>query len=335
MTVAMPEGAAQRTIPATRGPVEGVYLSTRLDLAAMFGPAFANLSDHVRLRAPEAIEDPSSIRLALAWLPEANAFARYPNLALVASIAAGVDSLLACPSLPADVMVTRVRDDSQGHLMAGFAAWHVVWHHRNMRAILADWQNKTWQWRGHPRHLAPSRRPIGVLGFGLMGRAIARALVVLGFPVLAASRVMPATPEPGVTVFHGDDAIDKVAEQATMLINVLPLTHATRGVLNRRLFARMPRGAVLIQLGRGDHLVEADLDEALNSGQLSGASLDVFQTEPLPAEHHWWRDPRILMTPHLASDTSPEFVAEQVVDALAEALAGRVPFNAVSRKNGY
>jgi glyoxylate/hydroxypyruvate reductase A len=184
-------------------------------------------------------------------------------------------------------------------------------------------------------HLAPSRRPVGILGFGMMGRAIARAVLALGFPVFAASRMQPHEQEPGITVLSGEDAIQRVAEHSTTLINVLPLTDATRGILNKSLFARMPRGAVLIQLGRGDHLVEPDLDEALDSGQLSAASLDVFGTEPLPPGHPWWTHPKILVTPHLASDTSPEFVAGQVVQSLGEVLSGQVPFNAVSRASGY
>lgn len=317
------------------GPIDGVYLSSTLDLAGMFASAFAPFADKVRLRTPDAIDDPEAVRFAFAWLPPVDAFRRYPNCVMVSSIAAGVDSLLGCPSLPANAIVTRVRDDAQAQLMAGFAVWHVVWHHRNMGAILSDVREGAWRWRGTPLDLAPAGRPVGILGFGLMGRAIARAVAALGFPVFAASRGPVSDVLPGITVVSGADAVQRVAEQATTLINVLPLTQATRGILNRDLFARMPRGAVLIQLGRGSHLVEADLDPALESGQISAASLDVFATEPLPPGHPWWRHPKILVTPHLASDTSPEFVAAQVVQSLGDVLAGRIPFNAVSRSNGY
>ncbi|RTL72872.1 MAG: hydroxyacid dehydrogenase [Hyphomicrobiales bacterium] len=316
-------------------PIDGVYLSGTLDLAGMFGAAFAPFADKVRLRTPDAIDDPETVRFAFAWLPPPDAFRRYPNCVMVSSIAAGVDSLLGCPSLPAKSVVTRVRDDAQAQLMAGFAVWHLVWHHRNMGAILADVRECAWRWRGTPLDLAPDGRPVGILGFGLMGRAIARAVAALGFPVFAASRSPVSDAGPGITVLSAPDAVQQVAEKATTLINVLPLTQATRGILNRDLFARMPRGAVLIQLGRGDHLVEADLDAALDSGQISAASLDVFATEPLPPAHPWWRHPKILVTPHLASDTSPEFVAAQVVQSLGEVLAGRIPFNAVNRSNGY
>lgn len=326
---------AEDPVDSRSGVIEGVYLSRTLDLPGFFARAFEPHAHRVRLRLPAEIDDPARIAFALAWAPAADAFRPYPNLKLACSIAAGVDSLLACPSLPPDAIVTRVRDDNQAQLMAGFAAWHVIWHHRNMGAILSDVRDGIWQWRGHPLHRAPGNCPIGVLGFGLMGRAVARALLALGFPVFAASRSAPSADEPGVTVVSGADAIERVAERATMLINLLPLTRATEGVLNAQLFARMPRGAVLIQLGRGSHLVEADLDAALDSGQISGASLDVFRQEPLPRAHRWWRDPRILITPHLASDTSPQFVAAQVVETAEMVRAGQVPFNAVSRDNGY
>lgn len=317
------------------GAIEGVYLSRTLDLPAHFARAFAPYEPRVRLRLPEEIEDPGRVTFALAWAPAADAFAPYPNIRLVSSIAAGVDSLLACPSLPPAAIVTRVRDDNQAHLMAGFAAWHVVWHHRNMGAILDDVRAGIWKWRGQPLDRAPASSPVGVLGYGLMGRAVSRALVALGFPVIAANRSVQSADEPGITVLSGDDAIGRVAERASMLVNVLPLTAETRGILAAPLFARMPKGAVLIHLGRGSHLIEADLDAALASGQISAASLDVFPQEPLPGDHRWWRDPRILITPHLASDTSPEFVAAQVVETAEAVRAGRIPFNAVSRDSGY
>jgi glyoxylate/hydroxypyruvate reductase A len=326
---------AATTGSAAPGAIEGVYLSSTLDLADMFGPAFAPFSSRVRLRTPEQIEDPARITFALAWQPPADAFKSYPNLKVACSIAAGVDSLVACPSLPPEVIVTRVRDDNQAQLMAGFAVWHLVWHHRNMAAILADVAAGTWKWRGQPLHLAPANCPVGVLGFGLMGRAVARAVAALGFPVFAASRSASSEIVPGVTVISGPDAIDAVATRAMFLINVLPLTVETRGILDRRLFARLPRGAILIQLGRGDHLVEDDLDAALASGQISAASLDVFRQEPLPPSHRWWSDRRILITPHLASDTSPEFVAAQVVETVETVAAGAMPFNAVNLASGY
>jgi glyoxylate/hydroxypyruvate reductase A len=175
-----------------------------------------------------------------------------------------------------------------------------------------------------------------VLGFGLMGQAIARAVVAMGFTVVAAIRGKPpATPSAGVCFESGPDSVRRTAAKAHMLINVLPLTPATRDVLDAKLFATMPAGAVLIQLGRGEHLVEDDLILALDNGWLSAASVDVFRTEPLPGDHPFWRDPRIVVTPHQASDCATALVAEQVAQAALDVVAGRRPQTAVDRGNGY
>ncbi|MCT7378501.1 NAD(P)-dependent oxidoreductase [Chelativorans salis] len=316
-------------------PVEGVYLSGALDLEALFGRYFAAHSDRVRLRRPEEIERPEEVCFALTWLPTADAFRPYPNLKLAASIAAGVDSIVHCPSLPADAIVTRVRDENQGDLMAGFAAWQVVWHHRNMRFHINHQMRGEWARRNVDDYIPPRDCTVGLLGYGFMGKAIARVVTAMGFPVVAAVRTAPPEQANGVTFEAGEDAILKTAARSRILINVLPLTHATRGILNALLFSAMPKGAALVQLGRGEHLVDEDLNRALDSGQLAGASLDVFSREPLPPDHPWWRDPRILVTPHQASDCSPVLVAAQVCRAALDVVAGRRPETAVHRANGY
>ncbi|WP_248304799.1 NAD(P)-dependent oxidoreductase [Breoghania sp. L-A4] len=316
--------------------MEGVYLSATLDIEQHIGAAFDAHRGAIRLRRPEDIDDPKAVRFAVAWQPSDFAFERYPNVKMVASIAAGVDSIVNCPSLPDDAVVTRVRDDSQGDLMAGFAAWHVIWHHRAMQVHLDAQAQGRWRRQRFDNVVRPRDCPVGILGFGLMGRAVARAVTGMGFPVIAAVRSAPkGEAMPGVSFETGPGSAQRTAARARMLINVLPLTEATRDILSAGLFDQMPMGAVLIQLGRGEHLVEADLDAALDSGRLSAASLDVFRREPLPPEHPWWRDPRILITPHQASDTAPELVARQIARAVHEVMDGRTPDTAVDRASGY
>ncbi|MEP1944360.1 MAG: NAD(P)-dependent oxidoreductase, partial [Sulfitobacter sp.] len=175
---------------------------------------------------------------------------------------------------------------------------------------------------------------VGILGYGLMGKAIAQATAALGFQVLVASRTAGES-EAGITRISGDDAVNEVAAQADILINVLPLTPQTRNVLNAKLFAIMPKGAALIQLGRGDHLVEEDLIAALDSGQIGGASLDVFKQEPLPDTHPFWTHPNVVVTPHEASVTTPEVVANALENAINDVAAGRCPTSIVDLKTGY
>ncbi|WP_265517460.1 NAD(P)-dependent oxidoreductase [Nitratireductor luteus] len=316
-------------------PIEGVYLSAAFDLEEMFARYFEPHRDRVRLRRPEAIDDPLKVRFALAWRPAANAFAPYPALRLACSIAAGVDSIVNCPSLPKDAVVARVRDENQADFMAGFAAWHVVWHHRNMRHHIVHQARQEWARQGIDSFVPPRDCTVGILGFGLMGRAIARAVTGMGFKVAAAVRNAPAAPMAGVEYEAGTDATMRVAARSDLLINVLPLTAETRGLLDARFFAAMPRGSVLIQLGRGEHLVERDLLAALDADHLRAASLDVFEREPLPPEHPFWRHDRVLVTPHQASEPSSVLMAAQVAQAAQDVVAGMVPETMVDRASGY
>lgn len=315
-----------------RGPIVGVYLSGTLDLAAYFDPVFAEHAPDIVMLRPETVSDPATVQVAMAWQPSPDAFSRYPNLRLVSSIAAGVDSILSCPSLPPGVPVMRIRDEDQARTMAGFAAWHVLWHHRRFSTYLQQQRFGIWQ---KLPCAAPREVRVGILGFGQMGRAVAEALVVLGYCVAAFCRREPAQPIPGVALHSGAEGLGAIATQSDILINLLPLTPETRGLLDARLFARMPRGAALIQLGRGEQLVEEDLLAALAEGRLSGASLDVFAAEPLPASHPFWTHPNVVVTPHAASESSAETVVRFFAEEVRRCLAGGSPAAAVDRTNGY
>jgi len=315
------------------GPIEGVYLSDSLDLPAIFGKAVAAHPD-LKLYRPDEVPDPARIRFALVWNPGPEAFKPYPNLDLVQVIAAGVDGVLHHPGLPADAIVARVHDDEQAAMMAGFALWHVIWHHRRMEHYLTAEKSARWSRTIVKGLRPPSKVTVGVLGYGLMGRAIAKAVAAVGFPVLAAARTQGAD-DPGITRIWGESAIMDVAARSDILINVLPLTDRTRDLLDARLFTALPRGATLIQLGRGEHLVEEDLLHALDSGQLGGASLDVFREEPLPSAHPFWAHPAVRVTPHEASVTSPSTVAKTLARSVSALLAGERPQAAVDRKIGY
>ena len=292
----------------------GVYLGHKLDLPAMFDHL---LGPGVTLRRPEGIARPEEIRLALCWHPEPDAFDAFPNLELAMSIGAGVETLLTHPRLPARVRVARVRDPHQAQQMAGYVAHEILHDAREFPRMAANAAARHWQF-------LPLRPPVetivAVLGHGTMGRAVAEALRVLGFSLRVACRRAPDDPLPGVDYVTGQGAVARAATGAHVLVNVLPLTEETRDVLDADLFARLARGARLIQIGRGAHLVERDLIAALDAGQLSGATLDVFRQEPLPADHPFWGDARLRITPHVASDSTPAVVAAQIT-AMARALA--------------
>lgn len=306
-------------------------VSATLDLNAWFGEALARVADRVEPVTNPEPDLAREIRLALAWNPPADAFARYPGLEAVCSIGAGVDSLLACPSLRPDIDVVRVVDPAQAQMMAGYVIWQVIGHQRGFAAYQAQQRAALWR---KQRQRPPGDVPVAILGCGAIGSRVATDLAALGFPVLAWSRGEKAL-APGLRGFHGPDGLRAMLAETEVLVNLLPLTRETHGILDRSLFAAMRRGGYLVQVGRGPHLVEDDLLWALESGQLAGASLDVFAAEPLAAAHPFWRHPRILITPHDACDASPDAIAATLA-ATADALrAGHRPAHRVDRDAGY
>ncbi|MGY2053056.1 2-hydroxyacid dehydrogenase [Methylobacterium sp. JK268] len=311
-------------------PIPCVLLSATLDLAALFGPVLAEVADVIEV-VPHPAPDPAALRLALAWFPPADAFARYPNLEAVCSIAAGVDSLLASPGLPPDLPVVRVVDPEQARAMSCFVLWHVLGHLRRFRTFAENQARALWQPLGQR---AAGEVTVGLLGAGRMGAQVGRDLAHLGFPVLAWSR-SARPPEPGIVHRHGAEGLADLLARSDVLVNLLPLTPDTRGILNADLFRRMKPGATLVQVGRGDHLVEADLLAALDTGHLEAAALDVFSVEPLPPDHPFWHHPRILVTPHEACDASPAAVAAMLRDTAAAIATGNPIPNAVDRARGY
>jgi glyoxylate/hydroxypyruvate reductase A len=308
-----------------------VILSTTFDIRQYFAPEIARLDGQIDFVDHPDTAAADDVQLALAWHPPADAFARYPSLKAVCSIAAGVDNILRCPSLRDDIDVVRVVEPAQAQMMSGFVIWHAIWHQRRFAAYMAQQQNKTWQ--RLPQRPAQDL-PVAILGHGAIGARVAADLARLGFPVKVWSRTeKPASP--GIATFHGRDGLKAMLPDTEILVNLLPLTLETRGILNRDVFTMIRRGGYLIQVGRGEHLVEADLLAALDSGQLAGAAMDVFLAEPLPKEHVFWNHPGIVLTPHDACDASMAAVGGTIL-ATAEALrAGMRPANTVDRGMGY
>ena len=308
-----------------------VLLSNRLDMRGYVGAELARIAHMVEAVDHSAAAPATDVRLALAWHPPDDAFAHYPDLRAVCSIGAGVDNIVNCPSLRPDVEVVRVVDPAQAQLMSGFVAWHVISHQRSFAIYRAQQQDQIW--RRLPQRTAQSV-PVGLLGYGEIGQKVAADLAMLGFPVMCWSRTAKHVTS-SVTAYHGPAGLAAMVAETEVLVNLLPLTRETRGILNKTLFNRMRRGGYLVQVGRGEHLVEADLLAALESGHLAGAALDVFATEPLPATHPFWGHPKIVVTPHDACEVSLSAVAATLL-ATADAIrAGRRPPHAVDRRHGY
>lgn len=308
-----------------------VLISNSLDLRKLLGAELARIADRIKVIDHSAGGSTADIRLAVAWHPPADAFERYPNLQAVCSIGAGVDSILTCPSLRPGIDVVRVVDPDQAQMMAGFVAWHVIGYQRSFAAYREQQRERIWRPIGQR---SAQSVPVGILGFGAIGQRVATHLTLLGFPVMAWSRTAKLASSP-VRGFHGRAGLDAMLGETEVLVNLLPLTHETRGILNHDVFASMRRGGYLIQVGRGEHLVEEDLLAALQSGQLAGAALDVFATEPPSPAHPFWAHPKIVVTPHDACDASVSAIADTLV-ATADAIGkGERPPHAVDRERGY
>ncbi len=263
--------------------------------------------------------DRAPIDAAVVANPAPGALAGMPRLRLIQSLWAGVDKLLADTTVPAQVPLARMVDPAMNAAMAETALWAVLGLHRRFFDYAA--QQARAQWQPHPQRRADEVSVL-VLGGGQMGAAVAARLAALGFRTRT-WRLRDAVP------------LAPLLAPAEIVINLLPLTPSTRGLLDARLFAALPRGASLVNLARGAHVVDADLLAALDSGHLHRALLDVFHGEPLSAEHVFWRHPKVTVLPHVAALTDERSAAQVVADNLNALTRGAPPANLVDRARGY
>ncbi|MEQ9597897.1 2-hydroxyacid dehydrogenase [Marinovum algicola] len=261
--------------------------------------------------AMDQASEPESIDVAVVWRPRTGDLARFANLKAIVSIGAGIDHVLADENLPVGVPIIRTVGDDLTQRMREYVALHVLRHHRDMPRQLQAQAEADWHAIVVP--VAPNRT-VGVMGLGNLGAAAAQTLAGLGF----ATRGWSKSPKEisGVTCYSGAEGFDAFLDGCEILVNLLPLTEATRGILNAELFAKLPREACVINCARGPHLVDDDLLAALDSGQVKQATLDVFHQEPLPADHPFWSHRGITVTPHVASqidaDTGGRIIAENL-----------------------
>ncbi len=286
------------------------------------------------LLLPSPDFDPSEVHYAAVWKPKPGELAGFPNLRVIFNLGAGVDALMADRSLP-DVPLVRVAVADLTDRMAEYVVLHVLMHHR--RELYLRESQRVKRWAPEFQHAA-STVSVGIMGLGTLGANAGDILRRLGFRVSGWSR-SPKKVE-GVTCFHGADGFDAFLRQTDILVCLLPLTADTRHILNRTVFAKLsrngPLGApVLINAGRGGLQNEADILACLADGTLGAASLDVFETEPLPADSPFWSHPKVVLTPHNAADTDPDEISKYVARQIAQFEAGGALENVVDRGRGY
>ena len=273
--------------------------------------------------------DGRRVRYLAAWEVSPELLEGLPNLEVIFSVGAGVDQF-AFETLPDSVRVVRMIEPGIREGMVEYVTFAALALHRDMLPYAVAQRQARW----FERPLTPaSGRRIGIMGLGDLGQAVLGQLRSFGFPLFGWSR-SPHVLD-GVTCFSGESELPAFLGQCDILICLLPLTQATRGILNRHNFGLLPKGAGLINAARGGHLVEADLLEALNEGQVSGAVLDVLNAEPPATDHPFWRDARILLTPHIASSTSIESGGRALLENVRRHEAGLPMHGLVERTKGY
>ena len=298
-----------------------VLLGGRIDAAEReaWWQALRAAAPQCRWHRDDAPFDRASIDVAVVANPVPGALAALPKLRLIQSLWAGVDKLLADDTVPPAVPLARMVDPAMSSAMAETALWAVLGLHRHFFDY-TEQQSRS-QWQPHAQRRADEVNVL-VLGTGHMGTSVAARLAAQGYRVATwrASDGAPIAPQ---------------LAAAQIVINLLPLTPSTRGLLDARLFATLPAGASVVNLARGEHVVDADLLAALDSGHLHRAVLDVFHTEPLPGEHAFWRHPRVTVLPHVAALTDERSAAVLVAANLRALAHGEPLAHLVDRSRGY
>ncbi len=275
-------------------------------------------------------EDVSKARYAVVWAPPPEFFRQATRAQAVLNLGAGVEHLLGISEIPAHVPIIRLSDAGMAEQMCEYALCVALRILRDMDVYEQDRSAGRWRPRA-PR--AKHELAIGVLGLGVLGARVADHLSSHGFAVSGWSSSRKNLTS--ITCEVGGTGFDAILTRSELLINLLPLTSETRGLLDRSTFEKLRPGAVVVNLARGGHLSEGDLVAALDSGRLRGAYLDVTEKEPLPAGHPFWTHPKVFLTPHVAAQTLPHLAIEQVVANIGRLERGEQPLNVIDRTRQY
>lgn len=302
------------------------------------GPARAQWwKEHLRSLLPEMEcrlwddpGDPGEVDIAVVWKPPPGGLKRFSNLRAIVSIGAGIDHVLADPELPKGIPIIRTTGLDLRVRMREYVTLHALRLHRRLPEIEAAQARGEWLQLVNP---PAYERRVGVMGLGNLGADCALTLKAVGFDVAGWTRQPKDLA--GINCFFGERGLTPFLERTEILVCLLPLTEATRSILNAELFARLPLGACVINAARGEHLVDDDLFEALASGHIRAATLDVFHQEPLPAEHPFWSHQGVTVTPHVASLIDPVAGGEAIAANIKKFLAGEPVADLVDLEQGY
>jgi glyoxylate/hydroxypyruvate reductase A len=278
---------------------------------------------------PEDVE-PDDVIAAVVWRYPPGMLERFRNLRLIQVLGAGVDHLWSDDRLPSAVPITRLVDPGLTARMTEYVLAHALALHRRAPELRQAQSERAWRYI-HPT--PPDQSCIGMLGLGVLGQSCAKALAGIGFSVVGWSRT--GKPDLGFETYSGPAGLATFKQRADIIVLLLPLTRDTENFVDAGFLAGLRKDAALINVGRGQLVVDDDLIAALDAGTLRHAVLDVFRTEPLPPEHAFWDHPKITVTPHNSSATNPTTAVDQVARNVRRALAGEAPLHPVDRAVGY
>lgn len=279
----------------------------------------------------DASVDPAEVGYVMVWEPPQGWLASLPNLKLIFSSGAGVDHITRDPSCPSHLPLVRMGGTDMAQRMGEFVVWAALSLLRETRDFALGQAAQEWRYKEVER--SAKQMTVGVMGLGNLGIGSARMLSAVGFNVRGWSRT--AKKIEGLETFAGPQEFQAFLSGSDMVVCLLPATPETKGVLDAKAFAVMPQGASLISVGRGQHVVETDLVAALDGGQLNGAVLDVFESEPLELESPLWNHPRITVTPHIASTPSRQEKADFVAASIRRHKENRPLPNVFDAERGY
>ena len=288
-----------------------------------------NEAPHIRFYSFLDDHPRQDIEVAFVWKHPPGVFKQYPNLQYIASFGAGVDFLLDDKEVP-NVPITRVIDPVLASDMSEFTIGAILAHLKNFHQYSSDQRDGIWEPLGY-RRIDDIR--VGIMGLGALGLKLSEDLKALKFNILGWSKLTKSLRD--VDTFSANTGLGEFLSLSDILVCLLPLTDETRGILNKELFSQLPRGAYIINVARGGHLVDEDLVTMIDSGHLSGACLDVYHKEPLNADHPFWDHPKIFMTPHVASVSDIESVVPQLLENYNRFKKGLPLLNQVSTVRGY
>jgi glyoxylate/hydroxypyruvate reductase A len=295
-----------------------------------WGAALKERIPNLDFRVWPDVGDPKEIEFALLWALSPGSLVSMTNLRCICSLGQGVDHVFLDPDLPPDAKVMRLVDPWMARAMSEWMLLNILRFHRQGPEYQELERQRVWKVLPAPE---TSERRVGVLGLGALGADTASKVAALGFDVAGWSRTRKLIGS--VESFHGKDQLEAFLSRTDILCCLLPLTPETAGIIRVDTLAALPKGAFVINAGRGQHVVDEDLLAALDSGHIAGAALDVFHQEPLPPEHPFWAHPKVQVWPHVSAPSNANSAAAQVADAIEKVFAGLDPNNLVDRERQY